>query len=619
MRTHSTAAAVLLLALLACPPAFAKDADYEKGVSYLRAGRPDEAVRLLEPAAAREPDDAYVLYHLGLAYYKIGRLDDSSACFVKVEGLAGPKEKSGFGLGPAFTNLGMGFFRKGETEKASAALDRALASDPSDSDAHYYLGLVKAGMNDPAGFAEFERARELRPGDMRTAAATRVAAGLAYYRREEYRKASLELDKALEAEPGNVEALYYRGLSESNENGAAAARPYWEKLEKTAASGGDPATLFTIFFNMGVDFQNRDKPAEAAEMYGKASKLKPTDADAHYYRGYNLESLQDYPAAYDEYSRAAGLSPGMERAKAGMEVTGRLACESAVRQAKELSGREDHHAAAKLYRSAVVYDPSSGEAKKGLASETAALEREDRGRAARIRSLLAASDYVGAKAASDALNGFDPGSKEAVKAAAEVDRAISGAVSGWLESAKAAARRDALGESAGYYRMVLAVTPGDSSTAAMLRQAESAVAGERRKARSALEEGRLASAKKSFERLLKYIPDDSDAAQGLMDVKDRIAAEAARAASEAAAKAAAEKAEERRKAATEPAAQPAPGSEEDVRRIYLEGVEHYTRGELVEAVARWREVLKLDPGNEKASSSIRKAEQKLRELKTKAQ
>jgi cytochrome c-type biogenesis protein CcmH/NrfG len=53
--------------------------------------------------------------------------------------------------------------------------------------------------------------------------------------------------------------------------------------------------------------------------------------------------------------------------------------------------------------------------------------------------------------------------------------------------------------------------------------------------------------------------------------------------------------------------------EQEVRRVYLQGVEHYTKGELAEAIASWREVLKLDPKNEKASSNIARAEDKLKE------
>jgi cytochrome c-type biogenesis protein CcmH/NrfG len=53
--------------------------------------------------------------------------------------------------------------------------------------------------------------------------------------------------------------------------------------------------------------------------------------------------------------------------------------------------------------------------------------------------------------------------------------------------------------------------------------------------------------------------------------------------------------------------------EDRVRKVYLKGVEHYTEGDLEKAIEAWREVLKLDPANEKASSSIKRAEEKLRQ------
>ncbi len=55
-----------------------------------------------------------------------------------------------------------------------------------------------------------------------------------------------------------------------------------------------------------------------------------------------------------------------------------------------------------------------------------------------------------------------------------------------------------------------------------------------------------------------------------------------------------------------------PGDEE---RLYLQGIEFYTRGRYDEAIAAWKQVLALEPGHEKARMNIEKASRKLRQIR----
>lgn len=52
----------------------------------------------------------------------------------------------------------------------------------------------------------------------------------------------------------------------------------------------------------------------------------------------------------------------------------------------------------------------------------------------------------------------------------------------------------------------------------------------------------------------------------------------------------------------------------DSRRLYLQGIELYTEGDYSQAIAIWRQVLDLDPENEKAQMNIDKAKRKLKQI-----
>jgi tetratricopeptide (TPR) repeat protein len=48
--------------------------------------------------------------------------------------------------------------------------------------------------------------------------------------------------------------------------------------------------------------------------------------------------------------------------------------------------------------------------------------------------------------------------------------------------------------------------------------------------------------------------------------------------------------------------------------LYLKGVEHYVKNQLLEAIVNWKEVLILDPDNLKAAKHLSYAQEKLKEI-----
>jgi len=683
MRKFPAVAAVILAAALAfpwsCPGA---SGDYEKGVAYLRAGKAFEAINVLEPLTKSGKDDPYVYYHLGIAYTQAGKLDDAYAALKKAAALAGFRDE--LGLGVAYSNLGVEAYRTGRAELAGKSLDEALAINRDDGDSTYYLGLVKmqAGDYDTA-IEKFTAAARLLSSDDVASITVGNALALAHYRKGDNEAALSGFSASLEKDPDNIEALYYMGEISYKERGYAAARPYYDRIvHEGATDENTKKALFTTFFNMGVDFQDRGRAGNAAEMFERATLLIPDDAEAHYYLGYNLMALKRYEEAAAEFRQALYLNSGLERARAQLEVAGRFAAEKALGDAAARFGAGDYYAALPLYERALSLDPANKEARKGVADSRAGIQADTKKRVAEARELMTKGDYAGARAAAEELARLNPGSGEAEGLKTDIRTRLASAAGSLLNKAADAEAKNALGEAVNNYQALLAIDPENARAKRGLSRANSAIDATRRKAEKALAAGLLTDARAAYRKLLVYLPDDPDALTGLRSAEDAIKLELARLIRDAEesfgtedytmaahnagraleldpenreASALKEKIRSRttelvekyvregdsqlsdglrEKAADSYEAaltfdpdnkaakaglnkarqtQAAQGSEEEIRRLYLQGVEHYTQGELEQAIAAWRRLLRIDPGNEKAASSIKRAQEKMRQ------
>ena len=128
--------------------------------SYLaEAGRPGDAIALLEPLAAQKPADPDALNALGIAYARAGQNDRSAAVFRR----ALDENPSNV---QALENIGTLEMERGNLPGARHALEQAVAIDPKSARAHNGLGVVamRTGARDEA-FAHWKRALELVPND----------------------------------------------------------------------------------------------------------------------------------------------------------------------------------------------------------------------------------------------------------------------------------------------------------------------------------------------------------------------------------------------------------------------------------------------------------------------
>jgi cytochrome c-type biogenesis protein CcmH/NrfG len=55
---------------------------------------------------------------------------------------------------------------------------------------------------------------------------------------------------------------------------------------------------------------------------------------------------------------------------------------------------------------------------------------------------------------------------------------------------------------------------------------------------------------------------------------------------------------------------------EEIRRLYIEGMKHFTQSRYAAAIAEWRKILEIDPDNESVRKNIEEAEARLERIGT---
>jgi arylsulfatase A-like enzyme/Tfp pilus assembly protein PilF len=94
------------------------------GSLYLRQGRKKEAITLFETAMQLNPSDYESLQNLAVAYREAGRMEDAEHALNAIL-------KSGEEYAPAYNELGMAAFQKGDVAAAQGYFEKAARLDPT--------------------------------------------------------------------------------------------------------------------------------------------------------------------------------------------------------------------------------------------------------------------------------------------------------------------------------------------------------------------------------------------------------------------------------------------------------------------------------------------------------
>lgn len=148
--------------------------------------------------------------------------------------------------------------------------------------------------------AEFEKLLALRP-DLATTIHQRI--GFAYIQEKEYAKGLDHLQKVLDADPSN--AVVRGVMAQAALEGGMLDRGM-ELLK-----GIDESTVKSpdLFFNIGVNFVNANKPEEAIAYFTKAVTVDPAYADGYFRRGLAYMGVGKMAEAKADLNKLIELQP----------------------------------------------------------------------------------------------------------------------------------------------------------------------------------------------------------------------------------------------------------------------------------------------------------------------
>lgn len=247
-----------------------RQVDLRLGKAYLEAGRPAEAIGILEKARKQRPDDDRVNGALAGAYLEAGRYDEAAALYAAVAERADDRSK-------AYDDLGLAYYLSGRNEEAITAFKKALELDRYNVEALNDLGnAYRAGNRPGEAVLSYKRAIKIRPHN-----------------------------PGLYHNLGN--ALFEAGRPEE------AVAPYRKALSIDRRNTDVYDNLFKVYLALG-------REEEAADLSVKMTRIVPEEPGPYYNLALYHFRKREYGAAseYYEKARERGMSdPGLEKALAG--------------------------------------------------------------------------------------------------------------------------------------------------------------------------------------------------------------------------------------------------------------------------------------------------------------
>lgn len=232
-------------------------------MSARRDDRPDAALKVLEHARTKLPDDPRLLLDLGIQAMEMGLLPEAMDSLQRARKLD-PTDPD---ILYALARLEM---QEQHLQAAETDLRAYLAKRPEDASAHFGLGKVLQAAQRPV-------------------------------------EAKAEFERSIQLQPAQTESYYELGQLELEaQHDAQAASLFQEVLARDARHGG-------ALTGMGVIAFRAKDYAQAEQYLARAEKTAPDYQPAHYYRGLALARL----GQKDESQRELQIATELDRKQQG--------------------------------------------------------------------------------------------------------------------------------------------------------------------------------------------------------------------------------------------------------------------------------------------------------------
>jgi tetratricopeptide (TPR) repeat protein len=233
---------------------------------FLLKGEPEKSAAELREVLRLEPANAEAAYRLAWLLLKQNRADE---CISLIEGLRGQTPSA-----PLLAVLADAHLRRGDRNKAMAALKNASELSPAEPSYHYTMGV--GWLKHPPDLQEaegsFRRFLALRPAD----AQGQLHLGYVLLKQKRHAEARELLERSLQTGAGTPEAFYYLGLIAQAQNEDARAIELFEKSIQLAPSFGH------VHVALGSTYLKLKDYARAQSALETGAKLTPDDSKAHY-------------------------------------------------------------------------------------------------------------------------------------------------------------------------------------------------------------------------------------------------------------------------------------------------------------------------------------------------
>ena len=294
--------------ILALRPAWAAaqagpDAEerFARGVQLQQAGDVLGAIQAYQEALAREPGRIDARSNLGAAYVHLGRYEDAAEQYRKALAIDPYNTKVRF-------NLALALYKGANVPDAADELKRVVDRDPGNKSARLLLADCHMQMGQDGLVVSLLSGRDGEFGDDRLFA---YLLGNALIRRDEVERGQAYIDRLLGG-GDTAEARLLMGVAHLRRQDFRAALPEIER-----AVGLNP-TLPTVYSFYGRALMGTGRRPEAAEAFRKELEGNPNDFDSNLYLGLLMKDEERLDESLDHLKRAGRLRPKDTRVLYGL-------------------------------------------------------------------------------------------------------------------------------------------------------------------------------------------------------------------------------------------------------------------------------------------------------------
>lgn len=604
-------------------------------VSSVIFAQENASEQALVAAVQANPKDPRAHFNLGLIYFNGAKYEQAAREFQKCLQINSDDKQS---RDMFEISQGLVAYNANNFSDAANHFQNAVKANPEDTDANVLLGDCYVKLK------QYQNAENSLKSYLKVSSKGKARVGIIlakiYLDQQRYPEGIAELKNVVEAEPKNFDALQNLGVAYFQTKDYKNAANYWEKAIKIHKDTQTLKFLGFSYYNLGnfsdaidnykksikvesskpVNEQNLEALGEtyynlaiaysdnslfddAAEAFKQAFKINPKDSnaaigqaqaiksatDTHLVKGDNLAVNGQYGDAIAEWNKALQYDPTNEHALSSIKDAQpkmKFEVDKYYASGKAYAKKGETIKALNEWSLGQQMDPSDERFQKAITGLNA--KKKDR-----VKALIAeAEGYYEAKDFAAALKDYqkakeiDPENEKVRKRLKQLKSKQSDASDTVYAKAKKSYSNGDLKNALKYLEQAKEINPNSAEVASFLFKVQKDITLKVKaldaEGVSLFDGGNKEKAAKKFQEVLALKSSDETA----NDYVKKMTGQQSQAKVDA----------------------------EKVKALYYEGVSLYINGKIHEAIAKWQECQRLDPGNVNAQKNIEKAQAKLQSI-----